>query len=364
MCVQRVCEFCQMDENFSCADCQENNNKRKGFSAQDFVEHLLTKGSIAPCDETADQFNNNKLPPYYDEEMYIRGQKFFHKHIFGMFLGNLLGLMAGLSIQSSLAVLIMTKMSGSDYTAYKRYVSTILHMMIWYDSDFKPGSRLWKSLENVKQKHNSASKKSMCVLKYRINQKDMALAQFGFMGLIVTRNQLLGIHDMNDDELECFLHVWRVIGYVLGMEEQYNLCRKNIDETKAICHEILTRVITPTVEEKQTNHLDMVNYLINGLRTMNPFLETKTFMFYMRIVLNNDLTCVGNNDLEYRLMSNDQKFRLRAILLTIKSLQYSLVRILLNSLQWFSVWIIKTYPYLAFYKFGKANSYVNIMRTY
>lgn len=71
--------------------------------------------------------------------------------------------------------------------------------------------------------HNTASNQGSKKLKVRITQKDMALTQFGFMGLAVCRSKMVGVHDATDDEWRSFIHVWRVVGYILGIEERYTM---------------------------------------------------------------------------------------------------------------------------------------------
>lgn len=80
--------------------------------------------------------------------------------------------------------------------------------------------RLWESVKSVKAKHNRASKRAMQVLNFGINQTDMILAQWGFMGLVVTRGKFLGIHDDDEEGWKSFIHVWRVLGYAFGIQDQ------------------------------------------------------------------------------------------------------------------------------------------------
>lgn len=58
------------------------------------------------------------------------------------------------------------------------------------------------------------------MIDYNINQKDMALTQFGFMGFALVRNKMVGIHEATEEEWKAFVHVWRVIGYILGIEDK------------------------------------------------------------------------------------------------------------------------------------------------
>lgn len=68
--------------------------------------------------------------------------------------------------------------------------------------------------------HNAASRYGYRILNYKINQRDMALTQFGFMGFALVRSTKVGIHDATEDELKGFIHLWRVVGYVLGIEDK------------------------------------------------------------------------------------------------------------------------------------------------
>lgn len=68
--------------------------------------------------------------------------------------------------------------------------------------------------------HNAASKQSNIKLKYRISQRDMALTQFGFMGFALVRSKMVGVHEATEEEWKAFIHIWRVVGYILGVEER------------------------------------------------------------------------------------------------------------------------------------------------
>lgn len=54
----------------------------------------------------------------------------------------------------------------------------------------------------------------------RITQKDMALVQLGFFSIILANGPRIGIHNAEREDLECVVHLWRVIGYVMGIEER------------------------------------------------------------------------------------------------------------------------------------------------
>lgn len=135
--------------------------------------------------------------------MYFSAQKFYHENIFAMFTAKLIGLLSVLAVPSILKVLMHTRESSSPMTAYRRYMATIFHTMSWYDEELIEGSRQvkcisassfysklfsiirsWKSLEAVRKRHVRVSLQSIKSNVGMISQKDMALTQFGFVGLV------------------------------------------------------------------------------------------------------------------------------------------------------------------------------------
>lgn len=48
----------------------------------------------------------------------------------------------------------------------------------------------------------------------------MALAQFGFIGFTMVSGDYLGVKT-TDEEMEGVVHLWRVIGSMLGMEDKF-----------------------------------------------------------------------------------------------------------------------------------------------
>ena len=53
----------------------------------------------------------------------------------------------------------------------------------------------------------------------KLTQGEMCGTQFGFVGLVILHPKFFGIH-ATDEDLEAFCHTWRVIGYLLGIEDE------------------------------------------------------------------------------------------------------------------------------------------------
>src|ERR1700759_1985437 len=66
----------------------------------------------------------------------------------------------------------------------------------------------------------------------------MAIVQAGFMAVPVMYPQHFGI-TARTEELEDYIFFWRGIGYLLGLEDEYNVCtRVSYAETYVLCKEI------------------------------------------------------------------------------------------------------------------------------
>ncbi|XP_050518450.1 uncharacterized protein LOC114334048 [Diabrotica virgifera virgifera] len=345
---------------------QPQNSKTNAVaSAQRFIDSLLNEGKRTYVESSV--CKKCQLPTYYNEALYKRGQQFFFRHMFAMLFAKLNGLLAVLSIPTILNILVLTQKSSSDFTAYIRYLSTIFHMVIWYKEDLNPGSKLWGSIQEVNKKHTAASKKGSTYGLCRISQADMAFTQFGFMGFQVARPGMVGLHNVTEEEWKAFIHVWRVVGYLMGIEERFNICRESVEETKEICNLLIDRSFFPQVEKRDRTYLKMSRHLIHGLWTMNPILRYKVMMNYLYDLLKP----VDDNNNQKILESKEHKklfdmslllrfrFWIIGFVLTIV-LKYSIFRIIFNWLEHLALWLMEVCPFLAYYSFGKANTIVKI----
>lgn len=356
-------EYSQIDEESHTNSGDVESDGTSVFSAKAFVDDLLENGTKTPCDQTLEEFDGNEIPKFYDANKFKMGQSFFRKHILSIFLSKFLGLVVTLSSPSILAILQMTKMSSSKMTAYRRYTATILHMNIWYETELSPNSRSMNSIKKVKAMHNSASMKSRNIESIPITQMDMVLTQFGFMGFSIARSENMGIHNATKEELEGFVHFWRVIGSIMGIQDRFNLCRESLDETKEICEELINRVFYPLLQKKEKKFLQMTSYMINGLWYIFPNLNFRVFLTYLYdIVKPNPNECSNNNDFiegdKYFDLTLSERLLYKRICYATYMLRYDFVRIFLNFLHHLTIWIVHRYPFLAVYAFGYKNAMV------
>ena len=130
-----------------------------------------------------------------------------------------LGLLTILAIPTIIRVLIHTQKSSSDVTAYKRYMQTIYHTLVWFRNDLREGTRAWESLSAVRKMHFHASRSASASKVGLISQKDMAITQFGFMGFTIMNKSETGVQ-ASKQEMEDYCHFWRVIGSIIGIRDE------------------------------------------------------------------------------------------------------------------------------------------------
>ncbi|CAH0762355.1 unnamed protein product [Bemisia tabaci] len=230
------------------------------------AERILNEGANIPVNLK----QTGRLPPWYDPQKFKKGQEFFHQNYFALFVSKLAGLIVVLAIASILRVLKMSRKSGDKITAYKRYMATIHHMLMWYDGDLEdPQSRAHKSLIMVRGFHCAASNKANGVGFGHISQKDMALTQFGFMGFSLLNFKLLGLKGTSD-QIDGFVHFWRTIGYLMGINDKFNLCDGNPDETEEACRIVLERAFVPGLARDDPDFIHFSTALMEGMRPVVP----------------------------------------------------------------------------------------------
>lgn len=205
-----------------------------------------------------------------------------------------------------------------------------------------------------------------------ITQKDLALTQFGFIGYIMLRPDILGVQ-VSLANYEAFVHFWRVIGHMIGIEDRFNLCTDRWETTKPRLEYLLNDIYKPALENASNSFYEMAYALIDGLWCYNPMLNRAAVLYFTKYLTN----CSGYlyYDSSLNALEADTERNQR----TIETLDW-LSRFML----FFQVtvhgylvnyWIFRWYfnkqvlfykmlninlPLLAMYKFGFSKAYVNI----
>uniref|UniRef100_A0A182JV93 ER-bound oxygenase mpaB/mpaB'/Rubber oxygenase catalytic domain-containing protein n=1 Tax=Anopheles christyi TaxID=43041 RepID=A0A182JV93_9DIPT len=346
----------------------------------------LERGANIPV-----EYGDIELPEWYDDGKIKRfwnfffvsclfhihrAQEYFKRNFYAMFVGKLCGLLAIITIPSILRVLVHTNQSSEPRTAFRRYVSTIMHTLEWYYEDFIPTSRAWKSITFVRKTHAGVSRQASSVQPGMIiSQRDMAITQFGFVGYIIISHRKLGVQ-YDPADMEAFVHLWRVIGHMMGIEDRFNACTDRFETTEQRMSLIANEILKPALLNHTAEFVKMGKALIEGLWCFNPFIEFDCFLF-LTMRFNNipgyhywdEEATPGAKELEsavkrpYEQFSQYARFLLYCVCYIHSVLLYiGLFRWYFNMQMVISRFLITYFPFLALYHFGVKDSYVRILK--
>ena len=139
----------------------------KIMSAKERYTQLITDGKNIAHD------SGTKPVQEFNQDLIQQGCWAFQKHFFSMFVGMLTGLLSLMYVPSIVKVLDNTNQSGTSEKAFTRYLTTLNHVIQWYQSS--PDQRL-QSLKTVRRTHAKVAKSNV------MTQYDMVVTQWAFIG--------------------------------------------------------------------------------------------------------------------------------------------------------------------------------------
>ncbi|XP_032676431.1 uncharacterized protein LOC116846558 [Odontomachus brunneus] len=198
----------------------------------------------------------------------------------------------------------------------------------------------------------------------------MCLTQFGFIGYILIGTENLGIK-VTHEEMEGLVHVWRIIGSMLGMEEKFNLCSGTVEEARGLCQNILDKVFIPALTNKNEHFDSMSQAMLESLSAMSFAIQPQAFIMFTYYLAS---ISASNNNHSIRIDTSGMSFynwylfNLQCFVLKYlmrpSAWWSSFFRAIYNSMLQLSLIIAKKYPYFstANWRYGEKYSDVNIFR--
>jgi hypothetical protein len=92
----------------------------------------------------------------------------------------------------------------------------------------------------------------------------MAVVQAGFMASIVNYPKSFGVI-CTTEELEDYVYFWRCIGYLLGIDDHFNVCSEGLVRTRAITKSIETDIMLKGLHNPPPDFYRMADALVGGM---------------------------------------------------------------------------------------------------
>lgn len=248
----------------------------------------LKRGRLRPCDENTAR---DDLPDWLDMDKFKRGQEFFLRHIVIETLAMHFYLIIGFGLDYIVNALVHSGHSDTPGKSVTRYLDTFLHVFSWHAGDIwtNPDHDAFKSLRRVRKMHHKITKSlenerkrakdtythlegsSHANPEVFFNQYVMGITLMGFMGALTVYPSSYGLGKLTESELEAYIHFWRGIGHILGIEDEYNICRGNYEETIQICKEIEDNVLMEGLRNPPPHSEAMADAFCNGVNGLLRF---------------------------------------------------------------------------------------------
>jgi len=117
------------NDNDSVIDLEEDEDSL----AQSYLLTLKSEGSLHTGDNDSDPIVE---PEWLDHAKLDRARQLFKRNLFGLFFNHLCGLVLLVYVDTILKPLLYTRNSRSVAQLFRRYLSTLSHIKLWYDGDF------------------------------------------------------------------------------------------------------------------------------------------------------------------------------------------------------------------------------------
>lgn len=114
-----------------------------------------------------------------------------------------------------------------------------------------------------------------------ISQRDLVATQFLYVGYPVSQPEVLGVNGTKEDFGNC-VHMWRLVGKLLGIEDRFNLCTDNLEESLQRIDDVREWFLKPTLEFPSEGFEAYSRAAIKGMFNIYPTIEYDSVMFFLR----------------------------------------------------------------------------------
>ncbi|XP_067132527.1 uncharacterized protein [Centruroides vittatus] len=229
---------------------------------------------------------NVSIPDWVDMEKFKRAKQLHNRYMSSISFGHLSGLFMIFLYTNQIEPFRINSNESRFVSLLRRYISTVNHVRKWYTGDIwnseDPAHKSLLIVRNMHKKIADKTNKQFSDGSFMFgSQFAMAMTQFAFVGLITLFPTKLAI-DWNKEDTECFLHFWRCIGYLLGMEDQYNICKGSYENVTLLFNEILEKEIKPGIKKPLEESVQMARDIVTTFRCVNPMLSWKSLSEYWK----------------------------------------------------------------------------------
>lgn len=263
--------------------------------------------------------------PWLDKTLIRDGISFYFRYYTASVISNLLFTIVGLALKPVSSVLLQTGRFCNPQQSFKRYLSTVKRSQefVLLLVGFWEGET-YRVLDKVRKMHFLAGKTwtrkvvsteepekvSSCVnpedhelvnairkdlqflddppasldfnrvLSWKptipVSQFDMVMIQYSVWGGLWVLPELFGIHGRNE-EMKGILHIWAIVGRLLGLKDEYNIC---INPDPKVYDDLFRNVVLTTLKTMDATVIAMQKDFVEGFKNKIPFITHKSVIYF------------------------------------------------------------------------------------
>lgn len=114
----------------------------------------------------------------------------------------------------------------------------------------------------------------------------MSGTQFSFLGLLLLYPEKFGMRGATREELEGFVHVWRCLGWLLGIDDRFNFCRfEDFAEMRQWTDFFLHEFVKPWMRDLTTAEYEhMGRAVVHGARHYFGFTYESVYLYIGSVI--------------------------------------------------------------------------------
>lgn len=225
--------------------------------------------------------------------------------------------------------------------------------------------RAWESLQYVRKIHYTVSRRAEKNGVGIVSQKDMAITQYAFVGSQLLSPEKLGVK-ASRQQLEDFSHYWRVLGYLLGIEDRFNVCGETLDDTLGRLEAMREDLLLPNFINLDPKIESYIRIAVEGMKGFEPWLNDDVQLFTVKRLIGVPTSSFfaiegGSND-DYKNLGLYARFRVATDVVIFEYLSSLWAFRWAFNIMRLSFSVFEIFPVFAILKFGKKYAYVKVLK--
>jgi len=248
----------------------------------------LVEGKNVPLSD-----NPFKPPAWFHKHKFERGSKFFIRNWAPVTTTQIMSILVH-DFASPNILRTMTTFSHSARSAveqpFPRSQMTFVAIALWHmENVFDETTEAHRNMRFVRQLHRDVIQygKEQDSASLPFSQFDLALATLGMVGYLVLYPDQFGLSDdVSHDDLDDYVYWWRVVGYLLGADDKYNICQGTYHQSVDLFRDIDREIILKNIDQPPAEMFKEV--ADSFMSEMLPSLSRDVVLTYCRAAMRGD----------------------------------------------------------------------------